>query len=844
MRRPIVAAALISLAVGGTAAAVVPAAGPGAEAQPPSPAEQERVTAERLATLAGAAGWRDALEAYRAPARPAPAETESAIVVLEGPPTSRVPSADRAAAARSLESGQSAVEQTLRSLGATVTFRYRTLLNGMAVRAPAGRLPALARLPEVRAVVPVEYLAPAQAEPPQRGAPQGAEPTSPAAPEPRQGPDPGQDGVRIALIDTAVDPGHPWLGGGVGPTFPIVGGADFVEGDDDPTVEPGDLSLEAHGTQVASLVLRDPALAGLDAQDRPRIESLRVVAPEPVAGRLRPLARTDRVIAALERAVDPNEDGSTDDRAEIVLLGLAGGFGGGPDDPVATAVAAADRVGSLVVVPAGNDGPTYTRPGSIGAPASVPTALTVGAIAEPIAGRLDLELAVGPARPRLAGLPALGAPPDGEPRGVRILEGAEGPAPGNTPGEFRAPDGSSLVDGRLVVVGRGGATLATKARHAAAAGAAGLIVWDLTGPPTFPTDLSAPGAEIPIVGVGPGQGEALARLVREQPSLTGQLASPRVAPGTRAIAAFSSRGPAPSGAPKPDVVAPGVALLTAWPREDGTGAPTATLSGTSASAAQLAARAARIAIERPDLGPREIHSVLVQSATPIDGAAWHDQGAGDATTPQGTPQLASTPAIVAVDPEATRTPVRFRDLTGAPGRYEVVLANAPDEPALARFDLEAGKSAGARLELPADARGWLWVRERESGRVVSRVPLVARTPASTPKHALGTPLVSESGGTAVARVRVGVRERRGGRIVSARLGDVRLSLRPVGGGRALPLTHQARDGGWPAGTYRILIATRVATGLEIPKGRYRLQVSATGPDGTALRRTSEPFRIG
>ena len=56
---------------------------------------------------------------------------------------------------------------------------------------------------------------------------------------------------------------------------------------------------------MASLVLRSQALAGLTPQRAPRLLAYRVVAREPVDGRLRPLARTDRVLAALERAVDP-----------------------------------------------------------------------------------------------------------------------------------------------------------------------------------------------------------------------------------------------------------------------------------------------------------------------------------------------------------------------------------------------------------------------------------------------------------------------------------------------------------------------------------------------------------
>ena len=83
----------------------------------------------------------------------------------------------------------------------------------------------------------------------------------------------------MALIDAGIDPSHPWLGGGIGPTFPIIGGADLVDGDSDPRPGEADPSIEAHGTQMASLLLRSPALAGLPPDRVPRLLAYRVVAP-------------------------------------------------------------------------------------------------------------------------------------------------------------------------------------------------------------------------------------------------------------------------------------------------------------------------------------------------------------------------------------------------------------------------------------------------------------------------------------------------------------------------------------------------------------------------------------
>ena len=220
--------------------------------------------------------------------------------------------------------------------------------------------------------------------------------------------------LHVALIDAGVDVAHPWLGGGIGPTFPVLGGADLVDGDGDPRPSATDPAMEAHGTQMASLLLRSPALAGLPPDRVPRLLAYRVVAPEPVGGRLRPLARTDRVLAALERAVDPDGDGDTADGAEVILLGLADGFAGGGIDPVSDALAAADRIGATVVAPAGNDGPTFSRPGAVGGPASGPTVIAVGGLSAPATPRTAaLDVHLGPAEARLGPLPLMGAEPVG-----------------------------------------------------------------------------------------------------------------------------------------------------------------------------------------------------------------------------------------------------------------------------------------------------------------------------------------------------------------------------------------------------------------------------------------------
>ena len=90
--------------------------------------------------------------------------------------------------------------------------------------------------------------------------------------------------------------------------------------------------------------------------------------------------RTDQLLAGLELAVDPNEDGDAHDAARIALVGVVEPFAAFTDGPLAAAAAGASALDSLVVAPAGNDGPAGPAYGSIGGPGGAPAALTAGAI--------------------------------------------------------------------------------------------------------------------------------------------------------------------------------------------------------------------------------------------------------------------------------------------------------------------------------------------------------------------------------------------------------------------------------------------------------------------------------
>ena len=793
----------------------------------------------RNGALDAASAWRDVLDAHRAPTWPRPGDTESVILLLTEPPLAQRPGGADAIAAE-----QDAVTAVLDDLDARVTQRTRVVANALAVRLPAGGLEAIARLPQVRAIVPVSYLAPAQAG----TAAQGATRRVPGV-APERAPAADRGSVRIALIDAGVDVTHPWLGGGMGPTFPILGGVDHVDGDNDPRIDASAVHSEAHGTQMAGLVLRSPAVADLEPAARPRLIIHRVVTPEAVGGRMRPLARSDRVLAAIERAVDPDGDGRASDRAEVILIGLANSFGGDGVDPLAEAVASADRLGSAVVVPAGNDGPTFSRPGSLGALAASPDALTVGGLTRAAEARtVRLDAQVGAAVASLEDLPLLGAaPPDG-PLRVVALSSQGALAAGDSADEYRGPDGRSRVEGALVVVARGGATLQQKARVAAAFGARALAVWDEPGPATFPVTAGDLDVTIPIIGLGRVQGEALGDLAA-RPDLTVTLSENRpIGTGDAAVASFSSSGPTMDGRQKPDLVAPALAVPAPLPGRGADGAPrSGSLTGTSAAAADVAARAARLRVDHPSLDAATVRALLIQGASPVPGVAAARQGAGEAGA-AAVPVVRIEPPVAHARPGgrdgSATVRVSLVDLTGDAAVYSVAVRDAEgrETSVAAAARIAAGGRRGVEASIPSwPGEGVIVVRRGDD--IVATAPVHSLRPAVVPGDALGVPRVRVSRGFAEVLVRVGHRRRADGRIVSSPLRSVRLQMVPAVGGTPIAVLGSRQDGTWPAGTYRFMVSRRDADGVRVPPGLYSVRVIAAGPDGRVLRSESARFSL-
>ncbi len=138
----------------------------------------------------------------------------------------------------------------------------------------------------------------------------------------------------------------------------VVGGYDFVNNDEDFMDDYG------HGTHVAATAAGNGILKG--------------VAPDAQLYGYKVLNSGGSgwgsdIIAAIERAADPNQDGNFSDHLDVISMSLGGW--GNPDDPMSTAVDNIVDAGVVAVIAAGN----YGEENTIGSPGTSRKAITIGA---------------------------------------------------------------------------------------------------------------------------------------------------------------------------------------------------------------------------------------------------------------------------------------------------------------------------------------------------------------------------------------------------------------------------------------------------------------------------------
>lgn len=512
-------------------------------------------------------------------------------------------------------------ELSTRGIRPSVQFSYSRVLNGFSAPLDARAIAVLERRPEVAGVYPVRAAYPASVSSELLGK-QGVALGASSLPALRL---PGYDGrgVTIALLDTGVDRGQPYLQGRLQPGIDIVGGDADASAAADPS---GRGRLERHGTEMAGILVGANGPGGTAGiAPGASVLPIRVAGWQPdVTGGFAVYARTDQLIAGLERAVDPNLDGDAHDAARVALIGEAVSYGAFADSPEARAIQGATDLDTLVVAPAGNDGPAGPAYGSVSSPGGAPDALSVGAAdlrrrAEevPVAVRVGLDLVLD------RYLPLAAAVVSKRPEELQLVT-PDGPG---LDGLFDS-HGRSLVAGSAALVD-GGADPQQEVEDAAQAGASAVVVYG--------TQLPAGGlgldewVDVPVVSVPLHVARVVLTAIHDGRHPAISIGVPRVVQnaGNGEIAPFSSRGLAFDGRVKPDLAAPGVAIVTSEPGSNDDGTPRfGTVNGSSPAAAVVAGAAAVLAQARPGLRAADLKSLLTGTARPIRDTTVTAQGAG------------------------------------------------------------------------------------------------------------------------------------------------------------------------------------------------------------------------
>jgi subtilisin family serine protease len=299
-------------------------------------------------------------------------------------------------------------------------------------------------------------------------------------------------------------------------------------------------------------------------------------------------------------------------------------------DPMVQAAELAMRSGVVAVFANGNSGPTQ---GTVISPAVAPAVLSVGAVSKdaiPSAGDLAVtgpapvpealaRMDVGGAAFGPQGLPGFSAvglvPADtvatnGQENGCPLQDGA-------------SPYPADAYQGKVALVLAGTCQSSDKAYFAQAAGAVATLIYSTSGETFGQLTGQNHAADVttPALSMRRSDGLALKEFAKDHPDAALQYtARPHYAPAPGDVmAGFSSRGPGMDKVLKPDIVAPGVSILSngfAPAGDDPNGYYTnfGTASGTSMACPHAAGAAALLVALHPEWTTAQVKAALVGTA--------------------------------------------------------------------------------------------------------------------------------------------------------------------------------------------------------------------------------------
>jgi minor extracellular serine protease Vpr len=545
-------------------------------------------------------------------------------------------------------------------------------------------------------------------------------------------------GVRVAIVDTGIDQDHPCFDD-TGYTAP----AGFPRGQIQYTNNKVIVAkvfnmklnqsgfdakaVESHGTHVAGTVacnLDTPAV--VDGVDIPYDVS--GVAPAAFLGNYNVFpgdvlnAHSEDILNALDAAYA--------DGFDVANMSLGGGAHG-IRDLLTVAVNNLDAANMVVAVAAGNSGPGHF---TVESPGSAARALTAGASTVPhfvgaplTVGGSTYGIAAGDFATVTADLTA--------PLGV-VLAGTalSNACTTGVPGANGAPTAGSLT-GKIALISRGVCTFSEKIRNSQDAGAiAAVVVNNVAGDPTaMALGGIANEPTIPAY-MAALQNKAALMAANGQSATIDSTKSYFATTNVDIMAGFSSQGPTDVDfRVKPDVVAPGVNVLSSIP-----GNEWAFFQGTSMATPHLAGSAAVVKSQHPDWPAWAIRSAIVNTAETGVLKAYTDgttivtdvniEGAGRENLLNAvnakvglSPVSVSFGAIPSGAGQIKSVAISLTNLTGAPATWSLGIAETTGSGvsyslSASSVTLAAGASASVNVKLTAtkgasggDHQAWLTV---------------------------------------------------------------------------------------------------------------------------------------
>lgn len=572
--------------------------------------------------------------------------------------------------------------------GARVRRHYTTVLNGLSVLLEPGQQRALLHVPGIAAVYPnLRYHPLTDTVPEVIGAP-GLWGTNLAG---------AGAGVKVGVIDDGIDARHPFFA-----PQGLVAPVGFPRGDRSYTTGkvivarvfapsgaarrdrlPFDPEVSRHATHVAGILAGDQGLTAPGEAGRPTVTGLSGVAPRAWLGNYRALAVPDPIYGAIGSTADivAAVDAAVADGMDVINLSIGGTEIDPASDALVRAVQGASAAGVVVVIAAGNERELLGY-GSIDSPGAARDAITVAATSSSrFFARASSITGSAPVPPLLRSFGVAVPDSDHAPRrvtGTIVAASSVGDA------RLCSRRAVASLAGLVALADRGGCSVLKKARVAKAAGATAVLVPPYDSSPPVPeidrTAVPVLVAPAPVVLALEGYLELAARARLSVRTTTREEAT---LPGV--VATFSSAGPTPFDQQlKPDIAAPGVAILSSVPdstsNEPG---DWAIFDGTSMATPAVAGAAALLLQAHPTWTPADVKAALMATAHPafVDAAGTREAspltaGAGFVDVSAATaPGVVATPPALSfgeIDPGSSLSlELSVRDLGGGAGDWAV-----------------------------------------------------------------------------------------------------------------------------------------------------------------------------